>query len=68
MTEIIVRICLHLACFAIAWYALGSIDIARYIKQGHTKQAQILMFLLSMALGYLAAQFLLAIAFRYYVY
>ena len=66
MPEIVFRIILHLGCFAISLYALEGIDFARFIRKGRTQQATILLFLLSMALGYLVAQFLMMLAFKYY--
>jgi uncharacterized integral membrane protein (TIGR02327 family) len=66
MPDLLLRIVLHLASFAIALYALEGIDFARFIRKGRTTQATILLFLLSMALGYLVAQFLLMLAYRYY--
>ncbi|MEA5026812.1 hypothetical protein SDC9_89913 [bioreactor metagenome] len=68
MLDIIVRIILHIVSFALSWYALGCIDFARYTKPGHAKQTQVLYMLISLALGFLVAQFLLAIGFNYYSY
>lgn len=66
MPEIVFRIILHIACFGVSLFALEGIDFSRFIRKGRTQQATVLLFLLSMALGYLVAQFLMMLAFRYY--
>lgn len=68
MIDIVIRIVLHIISFGVSWYALNGLDWSRFIKQGRTMQAQLLLIVLSMALGYLLAQFMLAIGFNYYPY
>ncbi len=68
MIDIIIRIVLHIVSFGVCWYALNGLDWSKFIKQGKVVQAQLLLIVLSMALGYLLAQFLLAIGFSYYPY
>jgi len=68
MDKIIVQIILHMICFAVAFYSLNGIDLNRFIKQGRVLQAQLLLMILSMALGYLMAQFLLALSYPMYFF
>ena len=68
MVDIVIRIVLHIVSFGVCWYALSGLDWAKFIKQGRVMQAQLLLIVLSMALGYLLAQFLMAIGFSYYPY
>ena len=57
--QVYIRIGLHIVCFFISLYALEGIDFARFFRKNKSEKAQIFLFLLSMALGYLVAQFLL---------
>ncbi len=66
MPDLVFRILLHLVCFVLAFYALEGLDFTKILRKGQSLKALILLFLLSMALGYLVAQFLLMLAFRYY--
>lgn len=68
MGEILFRIILHLVCFGISLYALLGIDFGKFIHKGKTVQATLLLFLLSMALGYLVAQFLMMLSYRYIIF
>ena len=52
---------IYLIAFALSWYGLGALDFSRFLKQGHTRQAQILYGLL--VLAYLAGSFILAIMY-----
>jgi len=54
-----IRIGLHIVCFVLSLYALEGVDFARFFRRNRARQAQVLLILLSMALGYLVAQFLL---------
>ncbi|MCF0110408.1 MAG: DUF1146 domain-containing protein [Erysipelotrichaceae bacterium] len=59
MVEEVTRFVTYLLCFALSFYALSSVDYNRFIRLGKTTQAQVLHVLLSLALGYLVASFLL---------
>lgn len=54
---------IYLIAFALSWYSLGALDFSRFLRQGHTRQAQILYGLLVLALAYLAGSFILAIMY-----
>lgn len=64
MLEFITRITIYLASFAIAFYALGSVNTDKFIRSGRIKQAQILFLLVAMALGKLVAEFLMSLAYK----
>jgi len=57
--QTMIRIVVHMICFVVSLYALEGVDFARFFRKNKAMKAQILLFLLSMALGYLVAQFLL---------
>lgn len=42
---------------AVSWYAMQAWDYEKILKKGHVQQAQILYFLIMIALAYLVAQF-----------
>ncbi len=66
MFEELARIIIHFLMFGVSFYALSSLDLAKVllpVKDRSTK-AQILLVLLSLALGYLSAQFILAIRYQ----
>lgn len=48
----------------ISFWALMGIDFEKIIRKGRTRQAQILLWILSMAIGYLVAQFMMGLIYR----
>ncbi len=64
MNELIPRIFIHFLGFFVAMIGLSSIDFNRFLKKNKVWQAQMLYLVLAMALGYLFAQFLLAIQWQ----
>lgn len=64
MREYVLRCILYLSCFAVTFWALMGLDFERFIRKGRTKQAQMLLLLASMAIAYLAAQFLMGLLYR----
>jgi len=62
----IARILLHFAAFGFCFYALSSLDLAKVLLPTNNRKtkAQLLLLLLSAALGYLVAQFILAIMYN----
>jgi uncharacterized integral membrane protein (TIGR02327 family) len=61
MTENLTRIFAYFGGFALCLYALTALDFNRFLRKGKTIPAQILMLLLAMAMGFLVAEFLLAL-------
>ncbi len=62
----IARILLHFGTFGFSFYCLSGLDFSKLMLNNPQKatKAQALLFMLSMALGYLAAQFILAIMYN----
>ena len=59
LSSFLVKAIVYVVSFGISLYALGAIDYEKALKAGHVREAQILYFLLAMALGYLVGSFLL---------
>ncbi|HCK87890.1 MAG TPA: DUF1146 domain-containing protein [Erysipelotrichaceae bacterium] len=64
LSDFLVSALVYVACFGFAFWAMGALNYEKYLKQGHTAQAQVLYFMAAMALGYLCGSFLLAIVYR----
>ncbi len=64
MKEYVYRTILYLSCFFVSFWALMGLDFERLIRRGRTRQAQVILFLLSMAIAYLVAQFLMGLLYR----
>lgn len=61
MIENLTRIFAYFGGFALSLYALSALDFNRFLRKGRTLPAQLLMLLLAMAMGFLVAEFLLAL-------
>lgn len=61
MAYSILQISLHLVCFAFSFYALSGIQFEKICDVRKPAKVQLLLVFLSFGLGYLAAQFILAI-------
>lgn len=66
MAKEITRIALHFIMFIASFYCLSSLDLAKILLpvENRVAKAQFLIILLSMALGFLSAQFIMAIIYR----
>ncbi len=64
--EEITRIVLHIGCFILAFYGLSGLDFSKIMlnRPNRGVKGQTLLILLSMAIGYLVAQFMLAIVYN----
>ena len=60
MTEFLVKALVYVACFGVSLYALSALNYEKALKANHVTQAQVLYFLLAMALAYLVGSFLLS--------
>jgi uncharacterized membrane protein YwzB len=60
------RVLLHLAMFGFSFYALSGLDVSKIMLNTPQKsaKAQTLLILASLALGYLGAQFILALTYN----
>ncbi len=60
MAEFIVRVLIYLICFILSFTGMSAVDFERFLKKGHVREAQILYWLMVLALATLAAQFVMA--------
>lgn len=63
----IVKIILHIITFSFSFYCLSGLDLSKLMLNRPDRGAKgfVLLFLMSMGLGYLAAQFLIAIMYSF---
>jgi uncharacterized integral membrane protein (TIGR02327 family) len=48
----------------LSWYALGALNFEKMLRKDHVVQAQLLYFMMVMALAYLCGSFLLAFMYH----
>ena len=60
------RILLHLVMFGFSFYGLSGLDVSKIMLNTpqRSAKAQLLLILASLALGYLSAQFILALTYN----
>lgn len=61
MTYSMIQISVHLLCAAFSFFALSSLKFDRFCDVRKPMKVQALLLLMSLGLGYLVAQFLLAL-------
>ncbi|MBR2770168.1 MAG: DUF1146 domain-containing protein [Solobacterium sp.] len=54
---------IYLLAFILSFYGLSALDYSRFLKQGHTAQAQVLYWILVLSLAYLSGSFLISFLF-----
>ena len=64
LVNFIVKAMVYVACFGFSLYGMRALDYEKLLKKNHVAQAQVLYFLLAMALAYLVGSFLLAFLYR----
>lgn len=64
IVSFLIRAGIYLLAFVVTWYAMDAVDYEKILKKGHVAQAQVLYFLIVMALSYLAGSFILAFLYR----
>ncbi len=52
------KVGLYLMMFAVSFWALSGLDFAKVLRKGQANKAQVLLFLMSLALGWMSAEFL----------
>ena len=58
--QIIIRDIVYILCFILSMQAMQALNFEKLLKQGHVRQAQVLYFLLVMALAWLSGSFVLS--------
>ena len=62
MQYFLINVSVHLLSFMLCFWALSGMRFERFCDVSKPGKAQMLLFLLSLGLGYLVAQFLLSIS------
>ena len=57
-----VEYAIYIISFVLSFYCLMGVDFARFMRKGHSKKAEGLVFLLAIALAYLVTQFFIKIS------
>lgn len=57
--QIIIRDIVYILCFILSMQAMQALNYEKLLKKGHVRQAQVLYFLLVMALAWLSGSFVL---------
>ena len=57
--QVIIRDVVYILCFILSMQAMQALNYEKLLKQGHVRQAQVLYFLLVMALAWLSGSFVL---------
>ncbi len=57
--QFLARSLIYIACFMVSWFGMSAVDYEKILKKGHVREAQVLYFLIVIALAYLCAQFIL---------
>lgn len=57
--QVIIRDVVYILCFILSMQAMQALNYEKLLKKGHVRQAQVLYFLLVMALAWLSGSFVL---------
>ena len=63
MNQFIYRVIVYLLSFILSLYGLSALDFNRFLKKNKVTEAQVLYFLLALALAYLVASHLMSIIY-----
>jgi uncharacterized integral membrane protein (TIGR02327 family) len=61
MVYSVLQYVLFLVCFAASFYALSNVQFEKFCKVSNPKKIYVLLFLLSLIMGYLASQAILSL-------
>jgi len=61
MFDQILKVGIYILAFIASFYCLSGLDLAKVLRKSEVQKAQVLLLLMSLALGYLVGSFLLAI-------
>lgn len=64
IVSFLIRAGVYILAFVVTWYAMNAVDYEKILKKGHTSEAQVLYFLIVMALSYLVGSFVLAFIYQ----
>ena len=57
--QVIIRDVVYILCFILSMQAMQALNYEKLLKKGHVRKAQVLYFLLVMALAWLSGSFVL---------
>ena len=57
MIRFLIKAFICIVSLVVSWYAMQAWDYEKVLKRGHVQQAQVLYFMLMIALAYLVSQF-----------
>jgi uncharacterized membrane protein YwzB len=60
MAQFYVRAGIYAVMFLLSFFSMGALDFSRFLKQGHTAQAQVLYWILVLSLAYLSGSFIIS--------
>ena len=63
MNQFIYRVIVYLLSFILSLYGLSALDFNRFLKKNKVAEAQVLYFLLALALAYLVGSLLMSIIY-----
>lgn len=63
MNQFIYRVIVYLLSFVLSLYGLSALDFNRFLKKNKVTEAQVLYFLLALALAYLVGSLLMSIIY-----
>lgn len=64
LVQFLTRACIYILAFVVTWVAMDAVNYEKLLKKGHVKQAQVLYFLIVMALAYLVGSFCCAFLYQ----
>lgn len=62
MQYFLINLVVHVICFMLSFWALSAVQFDRFMNVNKPGKVQMLLLLLALGLGYVVAQFLLAIS------
>ena len=65
MLDFYVKVMIYLFSFVMCFFGLSALDFNRFIKQGKMIQGQVLYYVISCALAYLVANFIMGLIYRF---
>lgn len=55
---------LSVVCFCVCFYALDALDFERFLKKGHSVQAQFLYWILAIGLAWMLKSFIIGMCYH----
>ena len=62
--QFLIKAGVYLIMLCLSWYGMSAVNYEKLIKKNHVGQAQLLYFLIVMAIAYLSGSFILALVYH----